>query len=86
MKEKYRTFLTALEFDLPFTEYHRRNEANRIGGASRCFDSFPDCLGESSRVILNKSPIYIIFRYFFTFTAQKMSIGNRLAEEHLNNP
>ncbi len=40
MKEKYRTFLTVFEFALPFTEFHRRNYENRIGGASRWFDSF----------------------------------------------
>ncbi len=78
INEKYRTFLTVLEFAVPFTEFRQRNNANRIDGASRCF-------GESSRVILNKSPIYIICPIFFHLYRAEYGIGDRSAEEHLKN-
>ncbi len=64
------------EYALPFTEFYWRNDENRIGGAARCFDSFSNTLGGSSRVILNKSPINIISLIFFTFTAQKMALAS----------
>ncbi len=48
---------------------------DRIDGVSICFDSFSNSLVESSIVIFNKSPIYFISRYFFTFTAQKMALA-----------
>jgi hypothetical protein len=40
--ELFSDFLAVLEYALPFpcTEFHRRNDEYRIGGASRCFDSF----------------------------------------------
>jgi hypothetical protein len=75
MKEKYRKFLVVLEYALPFTEFYRRNDVDRIDGVSICFDSFSNSLVESSIVIFNKSPIYFISRYFFTFTAQKMALA-----------
>ncbi len=66
IKEKYRTFLAALQYALPFSLFYPKNYENRIGGASRCFDSFSNSLGESSRVILTDSPIYIISPIFFS--------------------
>jgi hypothetical protein len=65
MKEKYRIFLFVIKCALPFTEFYRRNDENRIGGTLRCFDAFSNSLGESSKVILNKSPIYIFAPIFF---------------------
>ncbi len=49
------------------------NDEYRIGGASRVFGSFSNGLGDRSRVILKKPPIYI--PYFFTFNAQKMPMA-----------
>jgi hypothetical protein len=40
MKEKYRKFVAALEYALPFSEFYWRNNENRIAGTSRFFDSF----------------------------------------------
>jgi len=52
----------------------------RIEGALRYFDSFSNCLGESSRVILNKSPIvFLLYR-------TENGIGDRSSQEHLKNP
>jgi hypothetical protein len=48
MKEKYKNFLTVLEYALPFTEFYRRNDENIIVGVSICFDDFSNSLGESS--------------------------------------
>ncbi len=65
---------------MPFTEFYWRNDENKIGGASRCFDSFSNNLGESSRVILNKSPIvFLLYR-------TENGIGDRSSQEHLKNP
>jgi hypothetical protein len=69
--ELFSDFLAVLEYALPFpcTEFHRRNDEYRIGGASRCFESFSyTCsLGKSFRIILMKSQICIISTIFFLF-------------------
>jgi hypothetical protein len=52
-----RKFLMVIKYVLPITEFYWRNDKNRSGGSSRCFDSFWNSPGESSMVILNKSPI-----------------------------
>jgi hypothetical protein len=36
---------------LPITEFYLRNDKNRSGGSSRCFDSFWNSPGENSMVI-----------------------------------
>jgi hypothetical protein len=77
--------LAVLEYALPFTESWRRNEENRIGVALRCFGNFSNIPGESSRVILNKYPIYHLSDIFSPFRAEN-GIGDRSAEEHLKNP
>ncbi len=83
MKEKYRNFLAVLKYALPFTEFYWRNDEDRFGDASGCFDSFLNSLGESSRLILNKSPINIISPVFFHLYRAENAIGDRSAEEHL---
>jgi hypothetical protein len=62
---------------LPFTEFYRRKDKNRNGGASRCSDSFSNSLGQSSRVILIKSPIYIISPIFFHLYLKENGIGDK---------
>jgi hypothetical protein len=66
-------FSSAVPDVLPFTEFYLR-----------CFGSFS--LGESSKVILNKFPIYIISLIFFHLNRSENGIGDRSAEEHLKNP
>jgi hypothetical protein len=68
--------LAVLEYALSFTEFYRKNDENRIGGTSGCFDSFSNSFGESSTVILNKSPIYIISLIFFQLYLAENGIGN----------
>ncbi len=67
--ELFSVFLAVIEYALPFTEFYRRNDEYRIGGASRCFESFSNTcsLGESFRIILKKSQICIISTIFFLF-------------------
>jgi hypothetical protein len=67
-----------ISYALPFTEFSGRNYENRIGGVSRFFASFSS-RGESSRLIVKKSPIYIISLIFFTLAAQKtaMAVGHQ---------
>ncbi len=38
--ELFSDFLAVIEYALPFREFYRRNDEYRIGGASRCFESF----------------------------------------------
>jgi hypothetical protein len=71
-----------LKYALPITEFYRKND-NRIGGAWSCFDSFSSSLGESSRVILKKSPIYIIFPIFLHLYRTENGDGDKSSEEHL---
>ncbi len=52
-----RKFLMVIKYVLPTTEFYWRNDKNISGGSSRCFDSLWNSPGESSVVILNKSPI-----------------------------
>ncbi len=46
--------------------YSRSAKKNRIGCPLRCFDSFSNSLGKSSRGILNKSSIYIFSQKIFS--------------------
>jgi hypothetical protein len=47
---------------------------------------FSNSLGKSFRVILNKSPMYIISPIFFHLYRAENGHSDRAAEEHLKNP
>ncbi len=68
---------------MPFTEFYLRIPENRIGGASRCVDNFSNSLGENSKGILNKSPIYIISPIFFHLYHAENGKDNRSSKKHL---
>jgi hypothetical protein len=70
-------------YALSITEFYRKNDENRIGGAWSCFDSFSNSLGESFRVILKKSPLYIIFPIFLHLYRAENGDGDKSSEEHL---
>jgi hypothetical protein len=56
----------------------------KIGGASRCFDSFSNSLGESSKAILKKSTIYLflISSIFFHLYRAENGDWDMSSEEH----
>ncbi len=70
---------------MPFTEFYLRNHENRIGGASRCVDNFSNSLGENSKEILNKSPIYIISPIFFHLYHAENGKDNSSSKKHLKS-
>jgi hypothetical protein len=83
--ELFSEFLAILDYALPVTEFYRRNDEYRIGGASRYFNSFSNSFGVSSGLILKKSLIFMISPIFFHLYRAEYGDGDRSSEEHLRN-
>jgi hypothetical protein len=64
-------FFSVLDYALPFTEFYRRNDENRIGNTTKIKGNLSSAFEKAD----SQSNIYYFSDIFFTFAAKKMSLS-----------